>query len=317
MLTRDRASPPTGSVQPNLYLEVGLLVVLSLLWGNSFALIKVALGSLPPLTITALRVVLASVLLIAFMRCRGLSLPRDPAVWGAFFVQGLLQSALPFTFIGWGEQHIDSGLAGVLNATTPMIVVLIALATGHGRARITRRKIAGVALGLGGVVATIGIGSLRSLETAAPLAQAAILAASFCYALAPMWGQRFVGLPPVVVAAGAMIAASLLMVPPALLVDRPWTLAPTWEATASVLVLGTLCTAVAMMIYFRLIHTLGPLGTTSGGYLRAGIAVASGVLVLGEIFTASAVVGMVLIVVGVVAITLPSGRDRLQARQQT
>lgn len=221
------------------------------------------------------------------------------------FVQGMLQSALPFTLISWGEQHIASGLAGVLNATTPMIVVLIALTTGYGNTTITAQKIVGAALGLLGVIAIIGIDVLRDIETAAPLAQLSVIGASLCYAIAPMWGQRFSSLPPIVTATGAMMCASVIMVPAAIVVDRPWTLSPTSEALAAVLALGVVCTALAMIIYFRLIHTLGPLGTTSGGYLRAGFAVASDVLLPGESFTLSTAAGMLLIVIGVVAVTVP------------
>jgi drug/metabolite transporter (DMT)-like permease len=232
-------------------------------------------------------------------------------VWAAFFAQGLLQSALPFTLISWGELHIASGLAGVLNATPPMFVLAIAMMTGRGRQAISSRKIIGVALGLAAVAVTIGIDALSALGTTAPLAQAAVLGASLCYALAPIWGQRFSGFPATVTAAGAMSCAAILMVPAALVLERPWTLAPTSHAVAAVVSLAVICTALAMVIYFRLIRTLGPLGTTSGSYLRAGFAVALGTAWLGERFTWSALAGMTLILAGVIAITMP-----LPARQR-
>ena len=152
---------------------------------------------------------------------------------------------------------------------------------------------------------TIGIGALSALGTTAPLAQAAVLGASLCYALAPIWGQRFSGFPATVTAAGAMSCAAILMVPAALVLERPWTLAPTSHAVAAVVSLAVICTALAMVIYFRLIRTLGPLGTTSGSYLRAGFAVALGTAWLGERFTWSALAGMTLILAGVIAITMP------------
>ncbi|UPT86928.1 EamA family transporter [Bradyrhizobium barranii subsp. apii] len=301
----------TTSGQTTLTFEIGLLLLLSLIWGSSFTLIKVAIPTIPPFTMVAARVTIAAILLIAIARAQGHALPARGPVWAAFFVQGLLQSALPFTLISWGEMHIASGLAGVLNATPPMFVLAIAMMTGRGRQAISSRKIIGVALGLAGVAVTIGIDALSALGTTAPLAQAAVLGASLCYALAPIWGQRFSGFPATVTAAGAMSCAAILMVPAALVLERPWTLAPTSHAVAAVVSLAVICTALAMVIYFRLIRTLGPLGTTSGSYLRAGFAVALGTAWLGERFTWSALAGMTLILAGVIAITMP-----LPARQR-
>jgi drug/metabolite transporter (DMT)-like permease len=198
---------------------------------------------------------------------QGHSLPRERPVWADFFVQGLLQSALPFTLISWGEMHIASGLAGV--------------------------------------TMTMGIDALGGVGTATPLAQVAVLGASLCYALAPIWGQRFSALPAIVTAAGAMSCAASLMLPTAAILERPWTLAPTAQAIAAVISLAVVCTALAMVIYFRLIRTLGPLGTTSGSYLRAGFAVVLGTAWLGESFGWSMLAGMALIVAGVVAVTAP------------
>jgi drug/metabolite transporter (DMT)-like permease len=294
----------TTSGQTTLTFEIGLLLLLSLIWGSSFTLIKVAIPTIPPFTMVAARVTIAAILLIAIARAQGHALPARGPMWAAFFVQGLLQSALPFTLISWGELHIASGLAGVLNATPPMFVLAIAMMTGRGRQAISSRKIIGVALGLAGVAVTIGIDALSALGTTAPLAQAAVLGASLCYALAPIWGQRFSGFPATVTAASAMSCAAILMVP-ALVLERPWTLAPTSHAVAAVVSLAVICTALAMVIYFRLIRTLGPLGTTSGSYLRAGFAVALGTAWLGERFTWSALAGMTLILAGVIAITMP------------
>jgi drug/metabolite transporter (DMT)-like permease len=209
----------------NLALEVGLLTALSLIWGSSFTLMKLAVETIPPLTMTAARVGMAALLLVLIARTLGLTLPRERPIWAAFFVQGLLQSALPFTLISWGEKHIASGLAGVLNATPPIFVLLIAGATRHGGHRVTAQKIVGAGLGLAGVLVTIGVESLRDFNTAAPPAQAAVLGASLCYALAPIWGQRFSAVPPVVTAAGAMSCAALMLLPAALIVERSWTLA--------------------------------------------------------------------------------------------
>lgn len=293
------------SAQTALACEIALLLLLSLIWGSSFTLIKMAIPSVPPFTMVAARVTLAAGLLLLIAAAQGHALPRQTSVWAAFFVQGVLQSALPFTLISWGEAHITSGLAGVLNATPPMFVLAIAMTTGRGRQTISGRNIAGVALGLAGVAVTVGIEALSGIGTAAPLAQAAVLGASLCYALAPLWGQRFKKLPAIVTAAGAMSCAAILMLPAAAILERPWMLAPPPPAIAAVVALATVCTALAMVIYFRLIRTLGPLGTTSGSYLRAGFAVMLGTTLLGESFTWSILAGMALILAGVVTVTLP------------
>jgi drug/metabolite transporter (DMT)-like permease len=299
------------SAQTTLASELALLLLLSLIWGSSFTLIKVAIPSIPPFTMVAVRVTLAAGLLLIIAAAQGHSLPRQGSVWAAFLVQGLLQSALPFTLISWGEAHITSGLAGVLNATPPMFVLAIALMSGRGRQAISCRKIIGVVLGLAGVVVTIGVDALSGIGTAAPLAQIAVLGASLCYALAPLWGQRFGKFPAIVTAAGAMSCAAILMLPAAAMLERPWELAPPpAKAIASVVALAIVCTALAMVIYFRLIRTLGPLGTTSGSYLRAGFAVMLGTTLLGERFTWSILAGMALILSGVIAVTLPARHDR-------
>ncbi|OAF00734.1 permease [Bradyrhizobium centrolobii] len=299
-------APQAASDQTTLTLEIGLLLLLSLIWGSSFTLIKIAIPTIPPFTMVAARVAIASILLILIAGAQGHSLPRRGSVWGAFFVQGLLQSALPFTLISWGEVHIASGLAGVLNATPPIFVLAIATITGRGRRTISGQKIIGVGLGLAGVAVTIGTDALSGIGTTAPPAQAAVLGASLCYALAPIWGQRFSNLPAIVTAAGAMSCAAILMLPTAALLERPWTLLPPpAQAITAVIALAVICTALAMVIYFRLIRTLGPLGTTSGSYLRAGFAVALGTAWLGERFTWSSLAGMTLILIGVVAVTVP------------
>ncbi|SDR51661.1 Permease of the drug/metabolite transporter (DMT) superfamily [Rhizobiales bacterium GAS113] len=301
----------TSNPGTKLTTEIALLVLLSFLWGGSFTLIKIAVETIPPATMVATRVAVAAILLALFVRWRGLDLPKDAKTWRGFLVQGLLQSALPFTLISWGEEHISSGLAGVLNATPPIFALLITLATRHEQ--VGWQKIAGVLLGIAGVVTIMGKAALLGIGSA-PLAQAAVLGSSLCYALAPMWGRRFAALPAAVTATGAMSCAAILMVPIALAVDRPWTLLPSSVAIAALTVLSVLCTAVAMIIFFRLVQTLGALGTNSGSYLRAGFSVALGVLVLGEAFTWWTLAGMILIVLGTAAVNgqsrWASGRGR-------
>ncbi len=292
--------------------ELMLLVLLSLLWGGSFTLIKIAVETIPPASLVMVRIAVAAVLLLLVARWRGFPIPTGRAAWGALLVQGLLQSALPFMLISWGEKHIASGLAGVLNATPPVFVFLITLlVTRHER--IDRRKTLGLLLGIAGVATVIGAQALHGLGSEQPLGQLAILGASLSYAVASIWARRFAGLPALVTAAGAMTCAALVMAPVALLVDRPWTLSPAPDAVVALGLLSVFSTALAMVIYFRLLKTLGALGTTSGSYLRAGFGVILGIVILGECFTWPVVAGMALIIGGVAG---TNGQLRLPRRRQ-
>ena len=295
-----RMRPESATREASLAPEIALLVLLSFLWGGSFTLIKLAVATIPPVSMVAARVTVAALLLLLFVRWRGMALPRDKRSRRALFIQGLLQSALPFTLISWSEQHIASGLAGVLNATPPIFAVLIALAA--RTEPVTTRKIAGVLLGIAGVVVITG--GVQGIGRA-PLSELAVLGSSLCYAVAPLWGQRFSHLPAAVTAAGAMSGASVLMLPAALWLDHPWTLSPSWPSLAALAVLAVVCTALAMIIFFRLVRSLGSLGTNSGSYLRAGFSVLLGAVVLGESFTWMTLAGMALILLGTAAINAP------------
>lgn len=281
----------------NRTVEFGLLVLLSFLWGGSFTLVAVAVESIPPATIVAVRVSVAAIVLLSIARARGIPVPSLGWIWGAFAVQGFLQSALPFTLISWGQMHIDSAIAGLLNSTPPLFVFLITfLALRREGSAI--RKFVGVAVGLTGVALVVGAEISTGIE-ANTLAAFAVTLASVSYALAALYGKRFSETPHIVTAGCAMAMAALAMVPIAIVSDRPWTLQPGGEAIAAVAALAFFSTALAMMIYFRLLKTLGALATTSGSYLRAGFSVALGVGLLGEPLTASLALGFVLILAGV------------------
>jgi drug/metabolite transporter (DMT)-like permease len=282
---------------PDLARELALLIVLSFLWGGSFTLIKVAVDTIPPATIVAVRVLVAAMILLVVARLRGLQIPKLDRIWGAFFLQGLLQSALPFTLIGWGEKHIDSGLAGLLNSTPPLFVFLLTFQTMRHDAEIVSKFI-GVAGGLAGVVLILGVQALEGLGDEV-LAQLAITGASLSYALAAIYGHRLSNQPAIVTAGCSMAMASLVMVPLSAYFDRPWNLAPSWESAWALIALAIFSTALAMIIYFRLLRTLGSLGTSSGSYLRAGFSVLLGVWVLDEPVGWTLVSGLILILAGV------------------
>lgn len=289
-----------GARAPNRAVELGFLGLLALFWGASYLFVKIALGSIPPLTLIAARVSIAALLLCAVVRWQGAALPRDGATWRALFVQALFNSILSWTVLAWGQQYVPSGLAGVLNSTSPIFAFFITLLwTRHEAVGVL--KLIGALLGLGGVVLILGVGVLGGLGQQVA-AQLAVLVGAVLYALAAIYGKRFQGVPPAATAAGTMIWATIVLVPACLVVDRPWTLAPSTEAVAAALALAVFSTAGALLIYFRLVRTLGSLGVTSQSYLRSGVSVLLGMIVLGEPFTWSVGVGLCAVVVSVVLI---------------
>ncbi|HBL0048475.1 TPA: EamA family transporter [Klebsiella pneumoniae] len=289
----------------NLILEISFLVLLSFVWGNSFVLMKVAVESIPPLTLTAFRVTLAAAILYGVTKYYGQKMPASWSAWTFFAVQGFLQCALPYTLISWGEKEISSGLAGVLNATPPVFVLLISLFTGTGKHMLSGRKITGTAIGMLGVISIMGFSVLSSVGSSVLLAQFAVLGASLCYAISPLIVSRYASISPLITSTGSMLSASAMMLPVALVVDSPWRLTPSVDALLAAAALAVVCTALAMLMYFRLVNTLGPLITASGGYLRAGFSVLSGVLFLNERSSLSTATGMLLIVVGIMFVTVP------------
>ncbi len=281
--------------------ELSLLLLLALLWGGSFTLIKIAVASYPPATLVAIRITLGGLIIAAFARAKGHAFPTDRRTWLRLLVQGALQSAIPFTLISWGETRIDSGLAGLINATPPMFVFVIS-AFILGTIPVVLSKLAGVVLGLTGVAVIAGLGT-ASLADASVLAVLAVLGASLCYALGAIHGHRFAHLSTFVTASGSLLMGSLFMIPLSLVVDRPWNIAPTPDATLAVLSLALFSTAAGSLLFFRLLKTLGSLATTSNAYLRALCSVLLGVILLGEPLTVGILVGGVLVLIGVPLVT--------------
>lgn len=292
--------------QPNLATELALLLLLAFLWGASYPLIKIAVETIPPVTLIAVRVAIAAALLSLVVCWRRLAMPRDGKTWRAFFVQACFNSILSWTLLAWGQQFVDSGLAGILNSTSPIFVFLITLLITRHEA-VSAGKLFGAVMGLVGVTIIIGPGVLAGLGRDV-IAQLAVLAGAVCYAGAAIYGRRFSGLPAVVTAAATMICATLCLVPLAVVIDRPWTVRPSVESAVVAVAGGVFSTALAMLLYFRLVRTLGSMGVASQSYLRTGVAVAIGVLLLGEPFTWPVGLGLAAVVVGVAAI---NGQGRL------
>jgi drug/metabolite transporter (DMT)-like permease len=284
--------------------ELALLLVLATLWASSYSFIKIAVASIPPLTLMAARTAIAGAILLAILHARGLRLPRDARTWRQFAIQACLNSVVPFTLIAWGQQTVDASLATILNSTSPIFTFLLtALVTRHEP--VTGRKLFGVAAGVLGIALIVGLQALHGLGREVWAQLALVLAAVF-YAGAAIFGKSFKGLDPMMPAAGSLLFGAAFLIPASLVVDRPWTLAPTLGAVMALLALAVFSTALAFVIYFRLVQTLGSVGTTAQAYVRVPIGVAIGVLFLGETLSPTAIAGLVCVVAAVIAMTLPA-----------
>jgi drug/metabolite transporter (DMT)-like permease len=284
-------------------LEWSLLVSLSLLWGGSFFFTGIAVRELPPFTLVAVRVGLAALILNLVMAVMGLRMPGKRRLWVIFAGMGLLNNLVPFCLIVWGQTHIASGLASILNATTPLWTVLVAhLLTSDEKA--TGNRLAGVAFGVVGVATMIGADAVSGLGGNV-LAECAILAAALSYACAGIFGRRFraLGLVPLVAAAGQISAAALILAPIALLVDRPWTLpAPSGQTLLATFALALFSTAVAYILYFRILATAGATNLMLVTFLIPVSALVLGTLLLDEPLYLRHLFGMLMIGLGLAAI---------------
>lgn len=289
--------------RPMSALELGLLVILSVLWGGSFFFVGIAVKDLPPFTIVVTRVAIAALALHGLLWLLGHKLPRDARAWVAFFGMGLLNNVVPFTLIVWGQTHIASGLAAILNATTPLFTLIVAhLATRDEK--MSAGGVAGVVVGFAGVGIMVGGTALRSLGTDV-IAQIAILAAALSYAFAAVFGRRFatMGIPPVATATGQLTASAVLLLPLMVLVDHPWTLPmPSYSTIAALVGLALLSTAIAYIIYFRILQTAGATNLLLVTFLIPVSAILLGTFVLGEMLQPKHLMGMALIGVGLAAI---------------
>ncbi len=314
MTTPAAAAPAevrSGQVRSGHAVELALLLLLATLWGGSYTFIKIGVETIPPLTLIAGRTLIAGAILLAVIRWRGLRLPRELDSWRKFLFQACLNSAVPFTLIAWAERSVDAGLAAILNATTPVFVFLITLALTRSR-EVDLRKAFGVAAGLAGITLVVGMQALGGVGSEL-VAQLAIVLATVCYACAALFGRHFTGFDPLIPAAGSLICGAALLTPVALVVDRPWTLSPSQDSLYALLALAAVSTALAFAIYFRLIRTLGPVGTTAVSYLRVPVGVAIGIVFLGERLSPTAWAGLTLVIPGVIAMTLPERKPEQPA----
>ncbi|MEM6678825.1 MAG: DMT family transporter [Pseudomonadota bacterium] len=278
-----------------------LLIVLSVLWGGSFFFVEVAVSALPPLTLVWLRVALAAAALLALLAITGRRLPLSRPALVAFAGMGVLNNLIPFTLIVSAQTEIASGLASIINAMTPVSAVLLA----HfftADERLTGLRAAGVALGILGVTVLIGWEALGGLG-AAVIAQLAVLLATVSYGVAGLWGRRFraLGIGSVEAAAGQVTASTLLLAIPAIVIDRPWAIPlPGLEIWASVIGLALLSTALAYVLFFRILAIAGAGNVMLVTLMVPPSAILLGWLILGERIEAQHLAGLAIIALGLV-----------------
>ncbi len=286
-----------GSMKPS---EWAMLLLLSIFWGGSFFFVKVALHELSPFTIVWLRVSLGALILIAVARLRGLRLPSSVSVWRRYALLAVLNTALPFSLIVWGQKHVESGVASILNATTPIFTVLLAHVLTADE-RLKPAKAVGVLAGFAGVACMIAPELKEGFDWRG-LGQMAVLGAAVCYGFAGIYGKRFKATSPIVNAAAMLGCAGLLMTPLALAVDAPWRLRPSAESIGAVLGIATVSTAAAYLLYFRILAAAGATNVMLVTLLIPVSALLLGVGILDETIQLGDYLGMGLIFVGLLVI---------------
>jgi len=273
------------------------LALLAFVWGWSFLFIKVAVSGMTPATVAAGRIALGMVVLLGVLRVKGLRLPKGRTWWRHFTVMAVAGSAVPFTLLAWGEQHVSSALTAVLNASTPLFAALVvAAALGE---RLRAPQWGGLALGFAGVGVAAGLGA-ADMAGSSVAGEAAAVAAGACYALSMTYAKvHLVSIPPLVAAAGQLVVATVLLAPVALATTLSEGISLTPRRLAAVTLLGVLGTGFAYVLYYRSIAVLGPTVTSTVTYLVPIVAVTVGVLFLREEFHLRLLAGGALTVVGI------------------
>ncbi len=277
-----------------------LIIILSMIWGASFFFVEIAVERMTPLTIVLCRVSAAAFLLLGFVRLTGRTLPKNPGIWVSFLALGALNNVLPFSLITWGQGHIDSSLAAILNATAPVFSVILA----HFLTKdepLTRNRLAGVLFGWSGVAVLIGIDALNGVGMKVA-GQVAVLGAALLYAFAAIFGRRFKDIDPVVVAAGMLTGSTLIMIPLAFIIEQPFSLNPTPVTWAALFGLSAISTSLAYIIYFYVLSKAGATNILLVTFLIPVSAIFLGMMVLGETPGWNAFSGMGLIFIGLVFI---------------
>jgi drug/metabolite transporter (DMT)-like permease len=293
----------------------GLLLLLTLLWGSSFFFYKVLVMALPPVTAMLGRVGIAAIAMNLWLLAQGETIPLRDGLWLRFLLLGFLNNALPFVLLAWGETYITSGMASILNATTPIFMVAVAHWGTHDE-KLSAGKVAGIAFGILGVMVLVGQDAFGGVSLV--WGEGAVIAASCVLGIGGVYSRRFTELKPLVAATGQITGATIILVPLSLLIDRPWALAPPSGAVwASLLTIALVNTALAYVFYYRMLAITGATYISLVTFLIPVMALWLGVAFLHETITVRSLAGMAIIAMGLVAMDakrfrLPSSRRRWQ-----
>ena len=288
--------------------DYALLLALACCWSSTYPLTKIGLGSIPPVTFISARSLIAAFFLLAILYARGLRIPTDAKAWKLFAFQQTINSTIPFLMITWAQQYVPAAPTVVLASTTPIFAFLITWGiTRHEPA--TLLKLAGAVLGLAGTAVIIGLDALGGLN-ADIFAEMVILLATISFACATIFGLRLTEYDPMVVAAGSLLFGGLLLLPVALISDHFWTLRPTPEAVVATITMGIFSSAFGLMLFYMCLTRLGTLTTNAQGYLRIPIGVGLSVVLLDESVPSNLALGLLLVMAGVAAMTIPKDAYR-------
>lgn len=281
-----------------------LVFLLACLWGSSYPLLKVAVETIPPMTVVAMRASLGGLILLAVLGRRAGELAQvareSPR---ALVIQSIFTCIIPWLLIASAIRKLDASLAAILNSLSPIFIFLItALITRHEP--VTARKGVGVALGIAGVVTIVGVDALSGVGDQT-VAELLAVAGALSYAIAGVIGVRFSKVSPLVPAAGSTLLAAVVVTPIALVLEKPWTATPSFASIAAIVVGAIISTAFAQVVYFRLLATVGSIAMSSQAYLRIVVGVGLSMVFLGEVPKPQAWIGLAMVVAGVVAMTLP------------
>ena len=297
------AAPSAAGTARHGLRNYALLLALACCWSSTYPLTKIGLGSIPPISFISARSLIAAFFLLAILRLRGMKVPTDGRAWKLFAFQQTINSTIPFLIITWAQQYVPASSTVVLASTTPIFAFLITWGiTRHEPA--TLLKLAGAILGLAGTAVIIGLDALGGLGQEI-FAEIAILLATLSFACATIFGLRLSDYDPMVVAAGSLLFGGLVLLPPAMIVDHPWTLRPTLEALIATVAMGIFSSALGLMLFYMCLTRLGTLTTNAQGYLRIPIGVGLSVLLLGESVPSNLALGLILVMAGVAAMTIP------------
>ncbi|MGB0843720.1 MAG: DMT family transporter [Alphaproteobacteria bacterium] len=280
-----------------------MLVGLSVIWGGAFFFAAVAVKEVPPLTTVLLRVGIAALCLWVYYGLLGKIIKMTPKLIGAFIIMGLINNAIPFSLLFWAQTSISSGLASILNATTPIFAILV----GHfalADERMAVNKVLGVVLGMIGVAVLIGVDALN-VQSTATWGMLACLGAALSYGCGTTFGRRFkaMGIEPGMVALGQLSGATLVLLPVVFWIDQPWTIdMPSWAAIGSILGLAVLASAYAYLLYFKILASSGSVNATLVTLLVPVSAILLGTFILGEQLATKHFIGMGIIGLGLLAV---------------